>query len=72
MAYEIKKGNAPGWGEVDVLGTTYEAGKPGMKEKGIWRQKLTSREEKLNYIRSSERYWFSEEAFGSEKRKNPV
>jgi hypothetical protein len=53
--------------KVKVLGPTYEAGKP---EGSInWRGKLRSREEMLAYLRNGERYWFSEEWFGSEKRK---
>jgi hypothetical protein len=72
MEYNIEKKKAPEWGEVEVLGTTYEEGKPEGEEAGRWRQKLQSREEKLRYLRSGERYWFSDEWFGSEKRKNPA
>jgi hypothetical protein len=72
MEYKIKKTKAPGRDEVEVLGETYEEGRPEGEEAGRWRQKLASREEKLKYLRSGERYWFSEEWFGSEKRKNPA
>jgi hypothetical protein len=73
MADEITKKNSPGWGEIEVLGATYEPGKPEGKDMGKWRQKLESRQEKLKYLRSGERYWYSnEEWFGSEKRKNPA
>ena len=72
MEYEIKKTKAPGRDEVEVLGETFEEGKPEGEELGRWRQKLASREDKLKYLRSGERYWFSEEWFGSEKRKNPA
>jgi hypothetical protein len=73
MADEVTKKDSPGWGKVEVLGATYEPGKPEGKDMGKWRQKLESRQEKLKYLRSGERYWYSnEEWFGSEKRKNPA
>jgi hypothetical protein len=72
MEYKIKKTKAPGRDEVEVLGETFEEGRPEGEEAGRWRQKLASREDKLKYLRSGERYWFSEEWFGSEKRKNPA
>ena len=53
--------------KVKVLGPTYEEGKP---ETAInWRQKMRNRDEMLAYLKTGERYWFSEEWFGSEKRK---
>ncbi len=72
MEYKIEKKNAPGWGEVDVLGATFEEGKPEGKEVGKWRQKLGTRQEKLKYLETGERYWYSEEWYGSEKRRNPA
>jgi hypothetical protein len=72
MEYEIEKKQAPGRKEVEVLGATFEDGKPEGEELGRWRQKLESREEKLKYLQNGERYWFSEDWFGSEKRKNPA
>jgi hypothetical protein len=72
MEYKIEKKKAPEWGEVEVLGATYEKGKPEGEEAGRWRQKLQSREEKLRYLKNGERYWFSDDWFGSEKRKNPA
>jgi len=52
---------------VKVLGPTFEEGKP---EKPInWRRKMRNREEMLAYLKTGERYWFSDEWFGSEKRK---
>jgi hypothetical protein len=57
---------------VEVLGETFEEGKPEGEEAGKWRQKLASREDRLKYLQNGERYWFSEEWFGSEKRKNPA
>jgi hypothetical protein len=59
MAFDGKK--------VKVLGPTFEEGKP---ETPInWRQKMRNREEMLAYLKTGERYWFSEESYGSEKRK---
>jgi hypothetical protein len=53
--------------KVKVLGPTFDEGKP---EAAInWRQKLRNRDEMLAYLKTGERYWFSEEWFGSEKRK---
>ena len=72
MEYKIEKKKAPGREEVEVLGATFEAGKPEGEEMGRWRQKLAGREDKLKYLQNGERYWFSEEWFGSEKRKNPA
>ena len=72
MEYQIEKKSAPGRKEVEVLGATYEEGKPEGEDAGRWRQKLGSREEKLKYLETGERYWYSEDWFGSEKRKNPA
>jgi len=53
--------------KVKVLGPTFEEGKP---ETPIsWRQKMRNRDEMLAYLKTGERYWFSDEWFGSEKRK---
>jgi hypothetical protein len=72
MEYKIEKKKAPGRDEVEVLGDTFEEGKPEGEDVGKWRQKLASREDKLRYLKSGERYWFSDDWFGSEKRKNPA
>ncbi|HUT96954.1 MAG TPA: hypothetical protein VMW60_02420 [Dehalococcoidales bacterium] len=72
MEYKIEKTKAPGRDEVELLGATFEEGKPEGEDVGKWRQKLDSREERLKYLRSGERYFYSEEWFGSEKRKNPA
>jgi hypothetical protein len=72
MKYEIEKKKAPGREEVEVLGATFEEGKPEGEEPGKWRQKLESREERLKYLQSGERYWFGQEWYGSEKRKKPA
>jgi len=72
MEYKIEKTKAPGRDEVEVLGATFEEGSPEGEDLGKWRQKLDSREDKLKYLQNGERYWFSEEWFGSEKRKTPA
>jgi hypothetical protein len=72
MEYKVEKKPAPGREEVEVLGPTFEEGKPEAKELGQWRQKLESRAEKLKYLQTGERYWYGEEWYGSEKRKNPA
>ena len=72
MKYEVEKKSAPGRKEVEVLGATFEEGKPEALELGKWRQKLESREERLKYLETGERYWFSQEWYGSEKRKKPA
>ena len=72
MAYNTILKEAPGRGKVDILGETYEAGEPQGEAAGRWRQKLASREEQLKYLKSGERYWYSDDWFGSEKRKNPA
>ena len=72
MEYQVEKKNATGWGEVEVLGSTFEEGRPEGEDYGKWRQKLESREEKLKYLENGERYWYGKEWFGSEKRKNPA
>ncbi len=72
MEYKIEKKSAPGRGEVEVLGATFKKGKPEGEEMGRWRQKLASREEKLKYLQTGERYWYGKDWYGSEQRKNPA
>jgi hypothetical protein len=72
MAENTVKKDAPRRGEVDVLAETYAPGEPRGEEAGRWRQKLAGRDEKLKYLKSGERYWYNDEWFGSEKRKNPA
>jgi hypothetical protein len=57
MEYKVEKKAAPGREQVEVLGPTYEKGKPEGENNGRWRHKLASREEKLKYLESSEKYW---------------
>ena len=54
----------------DVLGPTYEAGKPEGPQN--WRHKLQSREDMLKYLKTGERYWYSKDWYGSEKRRTPA
>ena len=70
--YKIEKKPAPEWGTIEVLGATYEPGKPEGAEMGRWSQKLLNREEKLKYLKDGMRYWYAREGFGSEKRKTPA
>ena len=72
MEYKVEKKSAPGRDEVDVLGATFDEGKPEGEELGKWRQKLGSRKEKLKYLQTGERYWYGEDWYGSEKRKKPA
>jgi len=53
--------------KVKVLGATFEEGKPEGQQN--WRAKLASREEKLGYLKTALRYWYSKDWYGSEKRK---
>ncbi len=72
MEYKVEKKSAPGRDKVEVLGETFEGGKPVGEEMGKWRQKLSSREEKLKYLQTGERYWYGKDWYGSEKRRNPA
>lgn len=72
MENEVKKVAAPGRDQVEVLGATFEGGAPQGAEAGKWRQKMTSRSEKLKYLQTGERYFYSQDWYGSEKRKKPA
>jgi hypothetical protein len=72
MEYKIEKKSAPGGEDIEVLGATFEEGKPEGEELGKWRQKLDGRKEKLKYLQTAERYWYGEDWYGSEKRRNPA
>jgi hypothetical protein len=69
---EIHKKKAPGRDEVEVLGPTFEEGKPGGENMGKWSQKLPSRIDKIKYLQTGQRYFYSQDWFGSEKRKTPA
>jgi len=72
MEYQIEKVSAPGREEVELLGATFDEGRPKGVDMGRWRQKLETREEQLKYLEIGERYWYGDEWFGSEKRKTPA
>ncbi len=72
MEYQIEERSAPNREKVEMLGETYESGKPEGEELGKWRQKLMDREEKIKYLQAGERYWYGKDWYGSEKRKNPA
>ena len=72
MDYKTVKRDAPGRGKVDILAETYDSGIPVGEDAGRWRQKLESRDDKLKYLQNGERYWYSDDWFGSEKRKTPA
>jgi hypothetical protein len=73
MKYKVQKKESVAYGkEVELLGDTYEDGVPEGEELGRWRQKLGTRADKLKYLQTGERYWFSKDWFGSEKRKTPA
>ena len=64
--YIRRKGDFEGK-KVKVLGPTYEAGKPDGQ--ADWEEKLGQPSERLDYLKTALRYWYSKEWFGSEKRK---
>ena len=69
MEYQVDKKSAPGREKVEVLGATFEEGKPEGEDAGKWRQKLGTRQEKLKYLQTGERYWYEKEWLWVEKRK---
>ena len=69
MEYKVEKKSAPGRDEVEVLGATFEEGKPEGEDAGKWRHKLATRQEKLKYLQTGERYWYEKEWLWVEKRK---
>jgi hypothetical protein len=72
MTYKVEEKSAPGRDGVEILGSTFEPGKSGGATEGLWRQKLASRAEKLKYLETGERYYYSQDWYGSEKRKTPA
>lgn len=59
--------------QVEVLDATYEPGSPAEGEKHSWEEKLgQDRVELIRYLKSGMRYWYSDDWFGSEKRKTPA
>ena len=72
MDYKTVQKDAPGRGKVEILAETYDDGQPTGEDSGKWRQKLEGRDEQLKYLQNGERYWYSDDWFGSEKRKTPA
>ena len=72
MEHKVEKKSAPGRGKVEVLGATFEEGKPEGEDMGKWRPRLRNRDEKLRYLQTGERYWYGKDWYGSEKRKTPA
>ncbi len=72
MENKGKKKRAPGREKVEVLGATFEKGKPESEELGKWRYKLENRKDKLRYLETGERYWYGKDWYGSERRKTPA
>ena len=58
--------------EEEILGSTCEEVKPQDIDMGKWCHKLSSRAEILKYLKSGQRYFYSDDWFGSEKRKTPA
>lgn len=67
MADKTTEKNVLGGQDNEILGPTYEPGKPDSPSR--WRKKLRNRKEMLEYLKTGERYWFSEESYGSERRR---
>jgi hypothetical protein len=70
MAKNLEEKKTASGANVKVVGPEYEPGVP--ERPHCWRGKIGGRQEKLNYLRNGERYWFSKESYGSEKRKTPA
>jgi hypothetical protein len=59
--------------QVEVLGETYDPGSPTEGDKYDWSSRVgQDRAELLRFLKTGLRYWYSNDWFGSEKRKNPA
>ena len=56
--------------KVKILGPTFDSGRPESPFR--WLDRLKGRERILKYLQTGERYWYSKEWYGSEKRKTPA
>ena len=63
---------SPFHGDHTKYGPTFEEGKPSGENMGRWSNKLPTRAEMLKYLQTAQRYFYSQDWFGSEKRKNPA
>ncbi len=71
-AKTIKKKRFDGT-EVEILGETYEEGESAQGEKYDWQSKIgDDKDGILNFLKTGLRYWYSDDWFGSEKRKTPA
>ena len=57
---------------VRVLGPTFAPGKPEPPDEGCWLRKLLDRRDMMGFLKTGERYWYSSDWYGSERRKNPA
>jgi hypothetical protein len=58
--------------KVKVLAETYEPGEPEIKGCGEdlgWRKNLLNKDNMIKYLKNGERYFYSSEWYGSEKRR---
>jgi hypothetical protein len=58
--------------KVKVLDATYEPGEPeimGVGEDLGWRKHNAGKEDMLKYLKSAQRYWYSEDWYGSERKR---
>jgi hypothetical protein len=56
---------------VKVLDETYEPGSPAADSdfRDQWRNKIRNRDQNMRFLQTSQRYWYSDDWYGSEKRK---
>jgi len=72
MEYKIIEKKDYAGNNVKVLDVSYESGTPetrGVGEDRGWRGHLKERSEMLRYLKNAERYWYSAEWYGSEKKR---
>ena len=68
---EVQKNDFSGK-KVTVLDATYEQGNPetiGSGKNLGWRKNFQTRDQMLKYLMTGERYWYSNEWYGSEKKR---
>ena len=71
-AKTIKKERFDGT-QVEILGETYEPGATAQGEKYNWEERLgENKDDILKFLKTGLRYWYSNDWFGSEKRKKPA
>ena len=55
---------------IETLDAQVLPGKPDAPDR--WRAKLGDRRTMIRYLETGERYWYSKDWYGSEKRKTPA